>query len=411
MGADQAHGSEPAAPPETFVKQVKGALENLYDFAYLERHPLAQGNGPRSGQPGQTGGQRVRRELMAAIESLNPGLDVPFRAPPARPYNLLHLHYVEGRTIQEAANELGVSLRQAYRDLRHGEESVASILWARRQVPPGEATSAAQLSSIQTEIARLDMHRRPTDLLALLERAQRAVQPLAQQRHVRLETEVPTEPVVVSADPLIAQQILVHVLSRSIQQSQPGELRLTLATVSGGVLLTWRYLPDGHSVEAPVTDSVIARLIERSRWKLRQQDLPDNVRVITLHVATHGPTVLVVDDNEGLVELLDRYLTGGGSEAGYACRVMAAGSGREGLRLARELLPDAIVLDIMMPEMDGWEFLQRLRARSATSHIPVVICSVIRDPELAYSLGASLFLPKPVRRDDVLGALHELGVL
>jgi CheY-like chemotaxis protein len=65
----------------------------------------------------------------------------------------------------------------------------------------------------------------------------------------------------------------------------------------------------------------------------------------------------------------------------------------------------------MMPEMDGWELLQRLRNHPQTADIPVVICSVINNPDLAYSLGASLFLPKPVSRDDVLEALRQLDVL
>ena len=110
-------------------------------------------------------------------------------------------------------------------------------------------------------------------------------------------------------------------------------------------------------------------------------------------------------NNEGLVELLQRYL------AGYAFRVIAAASGEEGLRLAQGLTPDAIVLDVMMPGMDGWEFLQRLRGRPQMVTTPVIICSVINDPELAYSLGASLFLPKPVSRDDVLAALREVGIV
>jgi CheY-like chemotaxis protein len=120
---------------------------------------------------------------------------------------------------------------------------------------------------------------------------------------------------------------------------------------------------------------------------------------------THGPTVLVIDDNEGLVELLGRYLTG------HNCRVTAATSGQEGLKLAQELLPDAIILDVMMPEMDGWEFLQRLRAQPQMGATPVIICSIFNDPELAYSLGASANLPKPVGRRDVLDVLRQLGVV
>jgi CheY-like chemotaxis protein len=117
------------------------------------------------------------------------------------------------------------------------------------------------------------------------------------------------------------------------------------------------------------------------------------------------PAVLIIDDNEGLVALLSDYL------AGHACQVMATTDGWEGLRLAQDGSPDAIILDVMMPELDGWEFLQRLRSHPQTTTVPVIICSVVNDPELAYSLGASLFLPKPVSRDDVLDALRQVGVV
>jgi CheY-like chemotaxis protein len=112
------------------------------------------------------------------------------------------------------------------------------------------------------------------------------------------------------------------------------------------------------------------------------------------------PTILVIDDYEGLSRLLKRYL------AGHRCRVLAATDGMSGLSLAREVQPDAVVLDVMMPGMDGWEILQRLQNHPDTQHIPVIICSVFNDPELAYALGASSFLSKPVKRDDILNALR-----
>jgi CheY-like chemotaxis protein len=166
-----------------------------------------------------------------------------------------------------------------------------------------------------------------------------------------------------------------------------------------------RYTVKSQTNELAIVNPVVTQLTERMGWKVEQEDHPASQRIVTLHIASHGPTVLVVDDNEGLVELLGRYLSD------HACRVTAALSGQEGLRLAQELVPDAIILDVMMPEMDGWEFLQRLRARPETADIPIIICSVFNDPELAYSLGASLYLPKPVSRDRILSALHQLGVV
>ena len=393
-------------PPAPFVEQVKQALEHLYDFPYLQRLPLAQAGALSAEHAGPTPGQRLQHELIAAIEALNPGRDVAFRSSRARLYNLLLLHYVEGKTVQEAAHELGVSRRQAHRDLGHGEESVAAVLWMRHAPPPApEQPRATQLSSVRAEMERLETHPRLTDVRSLLQQAQQAVERLAQQRAVTLQADLPAQPVTISADPVVARQVLINTLSRAIEQAQPGTMRLTLATGEDQVSLTLGYGPAPEAADAPVIDYVIAQLADRLGWTTQQADRPGGLRTVTLALQAHGPTVLVIDDNAGLVELLKDYLTG------HACRVVAATSGREGLRLAQEAAPHAIVLDVMMPEIDGWELLQRLRNHPHTAAIPVIICSVFNNPELAYSLGASLFLPKPVSRDDILAALRRLGVV
>jgi CheY-like chemotaxis protein len=404
---DQRDAQPHMTPPETFVEQVKQVLEHLYDFPYLEGHLLAAESAqpPGAGRPAETPGQRLRREGLSAIEALSPGPGVPLRAPHARIYNLLHLHYVEGMTIQETAHELSISLRQAYRDLRHGEESVAAVLWGRRAAPAPPEAGAAQAPSVQTEIARLETHPRPVDLQRLIQYAQKAVERLAAQRAVDLHIEAPPEPMIVAVDQAVAQQVLVNMLSHAVQQAQAGTLEVSLASEQEQIRLTLRYTLDPKATGALLINDVVAQLAARLGWKVQQEDQPAGARLVSLRMAAHGSTVLVIDDNEGLVELLERYL------AGYACRLVAATSGQAGLELAQELAPDAIVLDVMMPGMDGWELLQIMRTRSQTATIPVIICSVFNDPELAYSLGASLFLPKPVSRDGILAALRQLGLV
>jgi CheY-like chemotaxis protein len=318
----------------------------------------------------------------------------------------LQLHYIEGLTVHEAGRMLGISERQAYRDLRRGEESVAGLLWAPRtkSFQPIES-GAAKLSSIQVEIARLEPKPRPADINSLLQQAQKAVERLAAARSVYFHYEAPLEPVSISTDPVLALQILTNVLSLAVQQAQPDQLALELRADPKGVSLALHYGPEARLINATVVNQVVAELAGRLSWKVRQEDLADGTRTVVLTMVTEGPTVLVVDDNQGLVELLDRYLTG------HACQVLAASSGQEGLKLARQVLPDAIVLDVMMPEMDGWELLQRLRAHELTAATPIIVCSVFDDPELAYSLGASLFLAKPVKRAEILAALRQLGVV
>jgi CheY-like chemotaxis protein len=108
----------------------------------------------------------------------------------------------------------------------------------------------------------------------------------------------------------------------------------------------------------------------------------------------------VIDDHQGLIDLFGRYLEGSDYQ------LLSARTVREGLQIAQRELPDIVVLDVMMPTEDGWTALQRLRNSEQTSHLPVIICSVIDDPELAYSLGAVYHLPKPVSRAQLLEALR-----
>jgi CheY-like chemotaxis protein len=238
----------------------------------------------------------------------------------------------------------------------------------------------------------------------LLRHAQDAVSRLAAQRGVSFQTKVPQEPVMILTDSVMAEQVLVNTLSDVVQRSCGGTIELTLQAKEEQASLSLRCFPTPETASAPMTNLVITQLVDRLGWTARQEKQPDGTQVVTLYMATQGPSVLVIDDNEGLVELLKRYLTN------QACRVIAATSGQEGLILAEEAPPDVIVLDVMMPGMHGWEFLQRLRNQPRTADVPVIVCSIINNPELAYSLGASLFLLKPVSRQDILDALHKLDV-
>ena len=112
-----------------------------------------------------------------------------------------------------------------------------------------------------------------------------------------------------------------------------------------------------------------------------------------------GGTVLVVDDDEAVRELMQRFL----GREGF--RVVATGRGEEALRLAREIAPDAITLDVMMPGMDGWAVLAALKADAATADIPVVMVTIVDDRNLGYALGAADYLTKPIDRERLVAVL------
>ena len=112
-----------------------------------------------------------------------------------------------------------------------------------------------------------------------------------------------------------------------------------------------------------------------------------------------GATVLVVDDDPAVRDILQRYLTAEGF------RVVAVERGEDALRAAREARPAAITLDVMMPGQDGWSVLSALKNDPELADIPVVMLSIVDDKNLGFALGASEYLTKPVDRDRLLSVL------
>ncbi len=112
-------------------------------------------------------------------------------------------------------------------------------------------------------------------------------------------------------------------------------------------------------------------------------------------------TVLVIDDEAAVRDLMQRFLT----KEGF--RIVTAAGGEEGLRRARELRPDAITLDVMMPGMDGWAVLSALKADPDLADIPVIMLTIVDDRNLGYALGASDYLTKPIDRERLVTVLRQ----
>jgi PAS domain S-box-containing protein len=115
-----------------------------------------------------------------------------------------------------------------------------------------------------------------------------------------------------------------------------------------------------------------------------------------------APLVLIIDDDTAARDLVSRHL----AKEGF--RVETAADGETGLRRARELMPDVITLDVLMPGLDGWTVLQRLKSDPALAGIPVVMISVLDEKPLGFSLGATGYLTKPVERQALGELLNRL---
>ena len=133
-----------------------------------------------------------------------------------------------------------------------------------------------------------------------------------------------------------------------------------------------------------------------------QGDAPAIGQVPVVTPAADGrATVLVVDDDATVRSLLAKTL----EKEGY--RVVLASNGVEALSLARQHRPQAITLDVLMPQMDGWRALKELKADAALRDIPVIMVTVLNERGMAIPLGAADFMTKPVDRQRLTALLRE----
>jgi signal transduction histidine kinase/CheY-like chemotaxis protein len=117
---------------------------------------------------------------------------------------------------------------------------------------------------------------------------------------------------------------------------------------------------------------------------------------------SHAPLILVIDDDATVRDVIGRFL----EREGFS--VAKADGGKEGVRLARELHPAAVTLDIMMPDLDGWTVLAAIKGDPDLVDLPVILMTIVDEKNRGYALGATEYLVKPVDRKKLVDVLRAL---
>jgi CheY-like chemotaxis protein len=396
---------------DDFVGQVRSALHHLYDPDELRRSPLAS----LFGVAGDFGAAAaLERILTDAVEALKPPPDEPPQSRGWRIYDALVYRYVRRFEQDVVADQLGISGRQLRREQRAALEVLAEYLWkehglegamtgeARPREPAalvGEAP--APVSEIPRWLADLPPEQ-PGELAAVLRSTLDLARPLAQQAAARLELAGELSPVVVSQTAL--RYALLNTLGVAIPRAQGCTVSVS-ARLDPDAVEVRIEAAGGQATGVDLTESEQASIDAARHLMIAAGGScmvilrPRSFAVRLALPALEQVRVLVVDDNADTLQLLGRYV------AGTRYALTTTRDPRQVLRLVDETEPDVIVLDVMMPEVDGWELLSQLRQQAATVKTPIIVCTVLPQQPLALALGASMFLQKPISRETFLAAL------
>jgi CheY-like chemotaxis protein/DNA-directed RNA polymerase specialized sigma24 family protein len=381
------------------VLWLRDALAHLFDVDFLRRHMLLT---PAS-LKAQSADPRALQETIAnAIESLRPPATVSLRSEPWRLHQILDLRYVRGLSQVEAADQIGLSVRQFRREQNRAVRALASALFADAMTTPPPAVAAQKQDASTTQrISAAQLIRGALDTIT----------PLLQRDRIEATIDIADGAPMLQTDPMVARQFVLNallwltngrtggVISAKLAPADVGQLDVVL-TYTGATPQATGLASDDGRADAGRNIKTLAEMLG-APIELSDDDAGARLQLRLPAGAT--ATVLVVDDNADAIELARRFL---GPHAEY--RVAGALTPEDALTQAAALRPAAILLDVMLPGRDGWEVLTLLKARPDTANIPVIISSVLEQTELSQLLGAAGVLRKPYDAEQLLSTLSQV---
>jgi len=418
---------------EKFAEWVRDALNQLYDTPSLQKHPLAVLLAEEG--PGATAhrSQNLRQVLLEAMRALRPAPGVPAQSPDWRAYRILELRYIEGLSPRDVMSQLALGKSQYFRDQGRVLEALTEMLWnawaSSHRPPTGvgglqeacpepgaefasapEADDDARENLIRSETERLSARAtwETVDVAELLRGLSAILTPLAKARGGSVQFNPLTHLTDLRADRVMLRQATLNAITYTLDVARGGQVDVGdfAEGQETGIRIVARGFTTARTPSATAAQhsdlglGICRQLMEALGGTLYLEAKGSSHWEIRLAWPVAVPSVLLaIDDNAGLIDLFRRYL------AGHHWKVIGATDSAAARAGLAETRPTVIALDVMMPGEDGWEFLVALKKSADTRDIPVIVCSVLDEPQLALELGAAACLPKPVTQRALLQAL------
>jgi CheY-like chemotaxis protein len=394
------------------VAALRSALMQLDDLQNLAKSPLLTFLGTNGQEANPV---MLQRLLLDTMEALREDAGVNSE----RYYDILYYRYQEQLNQEDVAFQLGVSIRQLRREQNNAIELLAEHIREQLgQAPevlssadPPDAASPFEGTEIQREIARL-RHSLPTEPSQIGVEMQKVFRDagslLAQRYGVTFKFEGLPATHQAPLPPMVFRQALLILLAALIPQSAGKTIEISFYESVNKLGLVLRLGSERdewiETEEFKIGLQTAAQLLAPFHSAVVQYKRKPASVIVWMPAMASTP-ILVIDDNPDVHQLLSRYV------AHSRFRLITSSDVHQAITLAQTQSVQGLVLDIMMPEIDGWDLLSQWNHHPATQQIPVAVCTILPQQELAYVLGATLFIQKPVEQEYFLRALETLTAI
>jgi CheY-like chemotaxis protein len=403
---------------DELVDNVADAYEHLYDLVRLRSHPLTNLLFPTSEQSRKENAWKLHTLLINLIEELKPLPGTPKHSREWRRYKLMELRYIDGLTVEQVVTKIAIGRRHYYRERRAVMETIAEIIRHRHLKKSLQSrefsftSKSAEISNpmemVRLEAARISQENRFGSIEEVVQGVCKYIEDmLLRHKHI-IKMDFSATASTVTVDKTLFRQLFLALLVFIIKHTEQAPIHITARSEESNVnLVVIAVSPKViHPTEKSEQQGQLTTFDEIAKLcgvTISPMMVNDSILGFELYISSyHDRTILVVDDNEDIHELFKRYL----SPNKY--RVATAKNAPEALSLAKKLQPYAITLDIMMADQDGWDLMQILQNHPDTRHIPIIVCSVLSQKELALFLGASAYLEKPVNEEALISTLQKI---
>jgi signal transduction histidine kinase/DNA-binding NarL/FixJ family response regulator len=304
------------------------------------------------------------------------------------------------------------------------------------------------------EAGKMSLHLETVEVSGMIEEIVTTLQPAIEKNSNTLRVRLADDVGVMRADITKVRQILYNLLSNACKFTDHGAISIDVdqSTEEGLDWVRFRVTDTGIGISAnqqknlfqefAQADTSIARkyggtglglaithrFVHLMKGRIGVESQPGEGSTFTVHIPAQGTletvgpipvegssdasdaiadmqtgrdTILVIDDDAAVRELMSRFLM----KLGF--NVLTVASGKEGLRLAKQVRPVLITLDVVMPDCDGWSILSKLKADSELSKVPVIMVTIVDNEAKGLDLGASNYLIKPVDRERLASLIEK----